>query len=731
MALGVFRTPTLQELLQEAQSLPQATSRQEIPPIGLRQLGTFYSLLIAGDDDGKQEHADDPSRIGGQFLAKKSIDCAKANRLIKDLTAKPKAAAAKSVAVHSRCKLSGFSGHEQRRQNALEDEWASCLKDMISFFAPNAAVIKKRKAINAKRVLFPQGTSDFASLARLFASKWANADGPKHLALINACCSTVEEQSGRGIRLDIFRALLRILDRDDRRPHKMLCGSVEFLSEQFRRRNFPKGDATTLDDINKFVAKKHPTIQKPWAHIWFALRGSFFGLVEPICRAHREQTATFWTIFERFVLGSEQPSSSDRANFFSDLSGLSDSEAFRPHVFAYVVGYDDVLQPPAAILATAEDYLFATLAPLRFDGINLGSDSIFGPLNDVQLVVRRDGQRHFSAGSARFVGPLLSLLCLDFEAAASRLLEIGVFPVEAVHVCIILRMFGLWSGTEYPRAVRQFVSLLPPGDTALRYLATTGDRDCVVKYLLALDIDSVRIDIGLVSDLVREEIYRNPLTVSTFKLLLLGNEFDGAQEALMLIADQSNDYSEPELVKLIGLIPTYIARAKSAGKQLEIVKNLALRLTVATMCRGDQLYQSDRGMLTDAAERLLIVCEEDELLDVELSNVVRHISKLLKILIYINAGMMDKAIETAKAVFIIPKNSSDVARSVEWLRSNNLPSFGLVGEVAFRLFVLLIEDKSRNERWLDAIDEWITKLPLPESLIQAFVSKRAIRHPGR
>jgi hypothetical protein len=624
---------------------------------------------------------------------------------------------------------------EQRRQNALIDEWASWLDDVISFFTPGAVVAQKPITIDPKRRLFPQGKSDFSSLARTFASKWADTRGPQHLALIEACLLVVTEhvgdQSERSVLLDIFRALLGILGGGDQNRHEMLRGSVDFLCQQFRRRNFPKGEDTTLDDINQFVAKTHPTIQKPWAHIWVAIRGGFFDLVRPICEAHREQTSTFWTIFERFVLGDEQPSSSDRANFFNDLSGLSDSEAFRPHIFAYAVGYGDVLQPPAVIAGTAEDYLFATLSPLRFNSISLGSDSIFGPLNDIQLVVRREAARRFSAGSACFVGPLLSLLCLDFETAANRLLEIGVFPVETFHVCVILRMFGLWSSPQYPRAVREFVSLLPPGDATLRYLATTHDRDCVVDYLLGLDIASVHIDIGPVVDLVRQEIDRNPAAISTFKLLLLGNELDGARDALVRIVDEAQGYQSQELVEFIGLIPTCIVRAKDWGGGLSIVENSGLRLTVVVMCRGDHLSQSDRGKLIDAVEQLLLVCEEDEFFDVELKALVRHVSELLKVLVYASAGMAGSAIETAKEAFIIPKDSSEVGRSVDWFVRSNLPSFGLVGAVAFRLFVILLEDWKRNEKWLDALDEWISQLPLPEELVRAFINKRATRQPGR
>jgi hypothetical protein len=99
MTLGASLTPTLRDLVQEAQSLDQVTNWLAIPPVGLRQLKAFYSVLVARDEHRKQGGADDSSRVGRQFLAKKSIDCAKADHLIKDLTTKSKAAAKSAAAL--------------------------------------------------------------------------------------------------------------------------------------------------------------------------------------------------------------------------------------------------------------------------------------------------------------------------------------------------------------------------------------------------------------------------------------------------------------------------------------------------------------------------------------------------------------------------------------------------------------------------------------------------------
>jgi hypothetical protein len=120
-----------------------------------------------------------------------------------------------------------------------------------------------------------------------------------------------------------------------------------------------------------------------------------------------------------------------------------------------------------------------------------------------------------------------------------------------------------------------------------------------------------------------------------------------------------------------------------------------------------------------------LVCQEDELFDVELRDIARHVNELLKVLVYVHAGLANRAIAIAKAASIIPKDSLEVDRSVDWFVRSNLPAFGLVGAVAFRLFVVLIEDGRRNEKWIDAIEEWISKLPLPEETIRAFISKRA------
>jgi hypothetical protein len=149
--------------------------------------------------------------------------------------------------------------------------------DAISFLAPNAVVTQKPMAIDPKRLLFRRGRpTSHPSRIEMGRSRRPPTHRPDRRVLPR------RRRTRRGaIRVDIFKARLGI----DGNHHELLC---QIPSEQFRGRNFPKGD------IDQCVAKNHPTIQTPWPHIWFAIRGGLFNIVHAICKAHREQRSTFW-----------------------------------------------------------------------------------------------------------------------------------------------------------------------------------------------------------------------------------------------------------------------------------------------------------------------------------------------------------------------------------------------------------------------------------------------------
>jgi hypothetical protein len=161
----------------------------------------------------------------------------------------------------------------------------------------------------------------------------------------------------------------------------------------------------------------------------------------------------------------------------SDIaSPSSDADYFRAQAYAHVFRCESSAPLPQIAARTAEDYLFASLGPLRFEDASIGGGGSYGALNDVQDTIQREASHQFSLAGHRFVVPRLLTLCGCFAEAADRHRALTVFPVETIHIILIFHFLGLWSHRELHRIVSDFVR---PSRAPLRRSSRVGWRSLV------------------------------------------------------------------------------------------------------------------------------------------------------------------------------------------------------------------------------------------------------------
>jgi hypothetical protein len=736
------------ELVQEAQSLEQSISVVNSRPISLHQLPHFFERISASTPrDRAAPSAGDPKRPSGSyFLAKQGVDPSKIQHLINGLKIPdpPKSASPSDEFRHKWEAIPAIQLFEMQRIDRIRDAWSGKRSHMLSVLCGDPGSIR---AIDTRRSLFSSAHPGFSSTVRRaeeFARTWdrlRDQSEPPHIRVIHAACDVIEREDQREpnwqLRLDLFQALYYLLDHDfdvagadslgaalDRPAnlHRIICGSLDFLRYQFRTRHWPQSEVTVAD-IATFVGKNFPNVQPPWPGIWIAIRSGSVALVPSICDKFREQARAFKGYFERYVLQGDTPTPDERTAVLSDIANPSnDSEHFRAQAYAYVFGCESSAQLPQIVARTAEDYLFASLGPLRFEDANIGGGGSWGALNDIQDTIKREAPNHFPRGAHRFVVPMLLMLCGCFADAADRLLALAVFPVETVHIILIFHFLGLWSTPELPRIVGDFVRLLPrpiSSTVAVDYLAAVGDRRSLVDFLLTLDVKTTFVDFSsrpAAAALVRDAVRDRGACADSLALLLLGGDRDGAAATLAEVADGACHFSLPELVRIAGLSAALLARGANGAR--------GLRIALRALCAADAIVQSEREALIEAAE--LLLRETDGEVDERLRAAVGRITHVVRILVLIAAGMADDALELARAVAargeaVVPAAGEDVGRCLEWIEGAALPSVTVVNAVAVRLYACIGARLPRDDEWLEALRDFGLRAPLAQKAAEAFL----------
>lgn len=765
---------SLDNLLHEAECLERGSKGGSISAIGLNQLAKFFNQISP----------EQPTTLDGRvLLAQQGIDSARTETLLKDIQSeKKKEESLIYVSQHKARQQSVYDAiqnFEILKQNINENQRKRFRDEMLSFFG-NKDI--SRSPVNPNFKLFPTDPQQLGKLseyAQLFANYQFNPKTEEEeenenetdkkipfssvrtiiqQSIAAIASSHLIDESTRQMRIDFFLALLSIICRehlpgdlsqienspDDLR--EMICGSLDFLTSQYRIHNFPNGLETTAEEVDKFAMSHYPNVQPPWPQIWVCIRSGLYGLVETFCRRYRRETSDFWHYFDSYILKEEKMTVEVQLSVFINTKPSNEYEALRSFCYMFVIG-EELQQPLADYIKTANDFVFLMLLPHRYSTSNLDIGSGYSSLNDLQQLVSFEASKIFDKGNDRFVYSMLMAIVLKFDLCAKSLIENKLFPIEALHILIVLNKSGLWSQSSaqnlLANIISEFINLLPLKMTTqiVDYLSLVTDRKPLIKFLLSLDIsqNSVNLDRttnGNALKMIQDEIDSNLLSINTLRLYCITHDYDNACKVLIAINTDIpstftlNDMSEAVYVGAVLLNKFKEIRSEQAMPIIVNLQNASLNIAVRALSMADKLTQSEKERLLSNVKKLRVECaphiysqSEDFpfLYDSSTIEKVTLLSKLLHLLILFDSGRSDIAI--AEAVNdkkepdefekqIIPFSEQELDPAVAWISENELPSASLIGAVIIRFLSYYMDYDQKNRYIVSTLFDFCIRIPI-------------------
>lgn len=734
-------------LLRDAEALSHGHVRVAVSRVNVNHLTRFFTCVASGE----------VSSIKGKILlAQHEVDDGRAEMLIKEIQdLSVDEVAGKGAGPEVRWRkyrpLTAMEQLERARQEDVAFEWRETVRRTIESLGKKGLA---RSPVSAGDRLFSHDNSeadDVSSKAQVFAKQMltgseVNLSSP--LLMIDRCMEALEIEHEPGdrtfsMRMDFFRSLKHIIGRREALVEKlgadgvvgsvelipqMVQGTLEYLQEQFRRVHFPDGILTTMDQVDAFVVKRFPQCQPPWPHIWFALRAGLYDVVREVCGEYRV-TKQFQQAFDAFVIGDEIPAQEQRSIAMMDTAPRNDNERFRLEAYVFVTGFEvEATKHYSCCVNTIEDFLFCACACLRFDNTLLGfgdERSVLNSIDDSAL-----SSDAFKNGDIRFVEPMIHALCLRFDECVKSLLSIKLFPVESLHVMMILKAANLWDGPVLAVNLSDFTQILPKPmlTAAVDYLAFSENRKVLVDFLLHQDVVRTTINLDakgkeMAIELLREETTEKPFAITTLQLLILCKDYENAVRLFRNIADSPSSFSDFDFVKAVELCSVLVSKMRATETEADVaaVRQAGMRISLFILSCADKLPQSQRNMLVEACRILLLTSDENELADNVHRQAVNTMIRVCRILILFDSGMTDQAMELVSSrPHIIPLSEDDFAYSVDWMNSGILPSMRTVAAVTLRIASFLGLKPKENAHRLEIIAQFAQRIPLTDEDSQRF-----------
>ena len=737
-------------LLRDAESLSHGNVPAAVGPVNATHLTCFFSHVVPHE----------VSSLKGQLvLAQHGVDARRADFLIKqlkDLTIDDTVTDGTGSDVRwvQYRPLTAIEQLERQKQSEIDSEWRETVRNTIEILGNKAISGTPPGQGDSLFTRDVERDGEVTWRAQTFAKFMVSGDEvafSSPMIMIDRCIQALEADGGDGdrtfeMRLDFFRCLKHMIGRVlERRGEivagapelipEMIGGALEYLQEQFRRVHFPAGMDTTMEELSEFVAKHFPLCQPPWPHLWFAMRAGLYDVARMVFKEYGVPR-NFQQLFEAFVVGDEMPNQELRNSVMIDTEPHTDVERFKMEAYVFAVGYEmEDWKHSGCCVKTLEDFLFCAFAPWRFETSFIGAGDGETLLKDIHGYVLRGGSA-FNTGDIQFIEPMMCALCLRFEECVKSLLRIKMFPVESLHVIMVLKAAGLWDGPALPLLLRDFARILPRTmlSAAVDYLAFAGDRRVLIDFLLLQDVvrTSVNLDMSgkeRAIELLRDETDEKPFTITTLQLLILCKDYDNATRLFRDIADSPTSFSAFDLVKAVQLCSVLLSRMSASAVPADIVavRNAGMRIALLVLSCADELPQSQRGMLVEACRIMLLTAEDGELANDVNRQAVHTMMRVCRILILFDSGMTDQAMDLVSSrPHIIPLTEDDFDCSVEWMNSGVLPSTKSIAAVMLRILSLLSLNQKENAQRIEVIARFAMRIPLPDEAtarITEFVRK--------
>lgn len=732
----LFTMESIDEILLEAENLEHGYGECSSLSIGLTQLSDFFSRV---------EKQQSNSYLNGQFLlAQQGIDSGRTDHLIKELAAtfrreqKPKLMSQTKMTIEEamRPKMA-IELFEKNIQLEVDDSWSNATNELIEFIG-DEVVSKKRKLDNSGFIKNKGGQME--EEATIYAKNVQGASSlPDATEILERCLNALNEIKEKhpmnetiDMKMDYFVALKYILqnalNNDIQEKDKnvyMIQGALDFLHTQFLNINFPVKDNTnsslTEIDIDEYVAKEYPNVKPPWPNIWIAIRAGAFNIVKLICNRYPE-TDEFFKLFSNIVVNGEEPTSTDKNLVSNDTIQETDEEQFKIQCYSFAVGFE-LQQPQNVVLRTAEDYLFCVLSPLRFVNSNDNFGANYGALAEIQNLVKEEASKFFSKGTSQFIYSMILLMSLQFQEAVDVLIKAQIFPIESIHISMIMKDIEFWNGPELPYMIDEFIKLLPTSMylEAIDYLSFADNEEKLISFLNTLSPKLQQyVDLSVhgkenAVKLIQNSISKNPTSYSTFHVLVVCKDYENAYNFLLNIEDDITIFTLEEAVKSISLCTVLLTQLLNQS-QIQKVQILCTKISILALSRSDSLSQNERATLMENIDDFISVFEDikenDEYMNNQIS-IVEVLSHVCLILNLFDSGKYEIAIQKAKSSpRLFPFNIDDIDVSVDWVLSNTPPSTTLIGTVSSRIILYLSLNSKENKDEIQAMLKFTSRINL-------------------
>lgn len=739
----------IKELLHKSECLDCGPFRfnQNISANGIVKLPGFFQRICQGEETNTQQHLL-LEEEGRNLLAEEGIYTKLIDEMLKDMETKLKVDTSSSFTFGKPKQVREFIPNtaiqmlEKIKEHRINDQRKTYLNEMLHLFNDEP---KSQKSIDTEYQILPRDQTQLRNLAA-YAQRFAefqtlktkdddfipfqNAKTiiTKSIEAIEA--DPIQDPSTYKIRIDFFVALYQILCNklfNDELPtvggnsqettKKMLFGSLAFLNNQFRNLHFPHDRPISIDDVVQF-ASNHFNSQDPWAYIWVCIRAGLYLLVPKICDQFPEKTQKFSSDYVKIILQNEEPR--DKANLVVD-----NGEGYKSLCYSFLYGLD--IQQPQIDHFTAEDSVFCFLASLRnADEVDNCDAASFGVLKELQNLVDAEAKEIFFKHDFQFVYSMLMAVMLKFDSCAESLLESRLFPIETIHILMVLKQTGRWDSPILPHLIYEFVHLLPSSmfPQIVDYLSFANDRKILIDYLISLDL---RNQFSFNADerypqrqnamtFIMEEVNEDLYSLKSLHLLVLCLQYTSACEIITALSNKLASFSLTEMIEVIFICAIILDKLPPTDDVAIIgLQNSGCRLCIYALSQADELTQSQRTSLLSNVKEFVTQCKMLNTYDDKSIAVITMLSRLLKLVILFDMGMKNIAlIKLERKKQIIPHREADLDSSLEWINDHQSDIFSssLIGAATCRFLAYYLNDEQKNREKIQTLFSFIDKIPI-------------------
>ena len=721
---------SLDTLLHEAECLERGSRGDTISSISLGQIDFFFNKISS----------DFQSTLDGRLLlAQQGIDAARIENLLQEMQnqAKPSEktdsfSTEQSKGIKKKYRpLNSLENFERIKFEKIEKSRNKYFQQISEFLKLKSADVNN--SIDNSFKLFPNDITKFDEISKealVFATRLTirpDNTFDSFNQMIDDSLDALNQINNQGdpthqLRIDFFTALKYILCQKELEKYDlsnlynspsilncMIRGSLKFLSHQFLIKNFPNLENTTADEIEAYVASNYPNVQPPWPQIWFSLRGGLFKLAKYFIQKYDYETSELSENFDEWVVKNMRPPPEVLSHVIIETHPITDFDAFKSACYIFIFG-QEIQQPPNSVLKNIEDFIFIMISPLRFNKKEKEAFDDYSTLNEIQNLIIEEGSKIFDKGNYKYVFSMILAIVFKFDECAKLLLQNCLFPIDVVHILMILKKSNLWNDPSISIAINEFVRFLPLSESSMiiQYLAFSENPKDLIDFLLLLDVNAdidinPDCDIGKKAiEIIKKENDSNPISFNTLHILTLVGDYMSACKVLFDLCSNDSNLSLNEAIKVIHIIINLINNLRSINTDSIIVHNVqkcGLHFSLISLTKGDQLTQNNRKQLLENVGEFLSLDwkEKDEFTEQFLES-VKIAYSALEILILFDSGQTDLAISKLQENRILPLEAKDIDLNVKRLNENRFPSSSIFATTAIRALSYYLNSNVRRDK---------------------------------